>query len=653
MDNLFFAEEFEEENFYNESDLGAIYSKSETSFKLWAPTANKVNLLLFKNGHEGNAYKTFPMNKMDRGIYSVTVEGDLNKVYYTYLIEINGKKNEVVDPYAKATGVNGLRGMVINIAATNPPQWENDKKPEYINFTDAIIYELHIRDLSVSINSGISNKGKYIGLIETGTVNNDGYCTGLDHIKELGITHLHLLPFYDYATIDEAKLFQNEYNWGYDPQNYNVPEGSYSTNPFEGDVRIKELKEMIKVLHENGIRVVMDVVFNHTYNAEDSNFNKIVPNYYYRMNNGKYSNGSGCGNELATERLMVRKLIVDSILYWAREYHIDGFRFDLMGLIDIETMNLMRSELNIIDSSIFLYGEGWQAGNSTLPYEKASIKQNNRLLTGIGVFNDDSRDAIKGDVFINTKPGFVNGGVGLEESIKFGIVGATKHPQINYSNILYSNIAWATEPYKCINYVSAHDNLTLWDKISITNEKDSYEDKIKMHKLANSIVLLSQGIPFLHAGVEFLRTKEGEHNSYKSSDKVNQLDWDLKTKNIEVFNYYKGLIEYRKARKQFRLSTNTEITSSLKFFGYGKEFGKLQMNELGVVGFLIKGIDISTICVLFNANRTPKTINIPMGNWKIYINSQYAGTNVLGEIDSNSVIVEPISTLVLESNIIF
>lgn len=561
-----------------DGDLGAIYSKDKCKFILWAPTAENVQLALYgDNGYDFDceAKEVYTMSKGINGTWIVEINGDFNGQFYNYLININGKISEVVDPYAKAVGVNGNRGMVIDLNTTNPEGWEKDTKPELKSATDSIIYEAHVRDLSIDETSGISNeyKGKFKALtIWDSCIPGTTVKTVVNHIKDMGFTHIHLLPAFDFGSIDENKLEQPQFNWGYDPKNYNVPEGSYSTNPYLGDVRIKEFKEMVKALHEAGIRVVMDVVYNHTYNL-DSCLNNAVPGYYYRQDeNGEYSDASACGNETASERYMFRRYMVDSVVYWAKEYHIDGFRFDLMGIHDIETMKLIREELNKIDSSIIMYGEGWTGGSSPLKEELAALKKNTYKFDKlqIAAFSDDCRDGVKGHVFYDEETGFVNGKDGLEETIKFAVVASTHHKDIDKENIVYSNEFWANEPYQTINYASAHDNYTLWDKLQISTPNCTEEELIAMNKLIAGIILTSQGISFVHAGEEMARTKEDEEgklveNSFESSDKVNKIYWDRKVKYKDLFEYYKGLISLRKEYKAFRMNTNEEIKENIHF----------------------------------------------------------------------------------------
>ena len=561
-----------------DGDLGAIYSKDKCKFILWAPTAENVQLALYgDNGYDFDceAKEVYTMSKGINGTWIVEINGDFNGQFYNYFININGKISEVVDPYAKAVGVNGNRGMVIDLNTTNPEGWEKDTKPELKSATDSIIYEAHVRDLSIDETSGISNeyKGKFKALtIWDSCIPGTTVKTVVNHIKDMGFTHIHLLPAFDFGSIDENKLEQPQFNWGYDPKNYNVPEGSYSTNPYLGDVRIKEFKEMVKALHEAGIRVVMDVVYNHTYNL-DSCLNNAVPGYYYRQDeNGEYSDASACGNETASERYMFRRYMVDSVVYWAKEYHIDGFRFDLMGIHDIETMKLIREELNKIDSSIIMYGEGWTGGPSPLKEELAALKKNTYKFDKlqIAAFSDDCRDGVKGHVFYDEETGFVNGKDGLEETIKFAVVASTHHKDIDKENIVYSNEFWANEPYQTINYASAHDNYTLWDKLQISTPNCTEEELIAMNKLIAGIILTSQGISFVHAGEEMARTKEDEEgklveNSFESSDKVNKIYWDRKVKYKDLFEYYKGLISLRKEYKAFRMNTNEEIKENIHF----------------------------------------------------------------------------------------
>lgn len=653
-----------EKLYHYEGNLGTVYSKEKTEFIIWAPTAKEVKLVLY--GTNGNDYnnkpkEVIPMEKDKNGTWKIIKYGDLNGQYYNYIVNVDNKENEVTDPYAKAVGVNGNRAMVIDLDSTNPKGWNKDKRPKLDNITENIIYEMHIRDFSISDNSGITYKGKYSGVWQPNTIiPGTNVKTGIEHLKELGITTVHLLPTFDHKSIDETQLDTPQYNWGYDPQNYNVPEGSYSSNPYEAQIRIEEFKEMIQELHKCGIRVVMDVVYNHTGKIYDSQFNLAVPDYYYRQNkNGEFSNGSGCGNEIASERSMVRKMIVDSVKYWAKEYHIDGFRFDLMGLHDIETMKKIREELDDIDKSIIMYGEGWNGGSSSLKEEDAAFKKNTYKFEDkqVASFSDDIRDAIKGNVFNKEEPGFINGKTGLEEAIKFGIVASTKHKEIDYSKINYSNGPWANEPYQTVTYTSAHDNYTLYDKLQITNKNASKDELIQMNKMAAAIILTSQGIPFIHSGDEFARTKINEdgsfnENSYNASDSVNKLDWQRKIEYNDLFEYYKGLITLRKSHKAFTMNSNKDIQQNINFLEKGKDF-----REDNVVAYTINGKNVKDkwdkICVIFNANKEEVEVNLPSKDWIVVVNKDKSGVEKLDIINEDKIKVPGNSSYVLVDKISF
>ncbi len=638
---VFSSSAFEELYNYEGEDLGAIYQEEETNFCLWAPTASKVELNLYEEGLGGKQLDKLSMQKGEKGIWRCSVRDDLKNVYYTYSVTVGKTTSEAVDPYAKAVGVNGLRGMVVNLSETDPEGWEEDERPKLANEVDAVIYELHIRDLGMDDSSGIEQKGKFLSLTEKGTTNKEGFSTGLDHILDLGVTHVHLLPIFDFATIDETKLDSEQFNWGYDPQNYNVPEGSYSTDPYHGEVRIQEMKEMILELHKNDLAVVMDVVYNHTAATNDSNFNRIVPDYYYRKDGDTFSNGSGCGNEVASDRAMVRKFIVDSVVYWANEYHIDGFRFDLMGLMDLETMKEIREALDEINPDILLYGEGWTAGTSTLSSGSAALKSNISKLEGIAVFSDDIRDGIKGSVFEAGDTGYVSGKNGLVEQIKFGVVGATEQESVDYKDH-----AWASAPTQTINYASAHDNLSLWDKLAVSQANRSEEDRKRMNQLSAAIVMTSQGIPFFQAGEEFLRTKpDGEggfdENSYKSSDVTNALKWNEKTKNMDIYEYYRGLLAFRKEHAGLRMQTKEEIAEQLQF---------LETVPENVVAYTIRDTIRSQgeeILIIYNPNEEDVEIDLPSGVWDVYVNNEQAGTKRIETISDASITVERISAMCL------
>ncbi|MEM1119794.1 MAG: type I pullulanase [Bacteroidota bacterium] len=610
-------ESFADYPVYEGTDLGLTFTPQASTFRLYAPPAAKAILRFYEKGVGGEAVEEISMRRGEDGVWAVTVAKNLEGQYYTFQTLINDKWGaEVPDPYVKAVGVNGKRGQVIDFQKTNPEGWENDRRPTLENPTDIILYELHIRDLSMHENSGIQNKGKFLGLTETGTKSPDGAATGIDHIKELGVTHVHLLPSYDYMSIDESTLDNNNYNWGYDPQNYNVPEGSYSTNPYDGAVRVKEFKQMVKTLHDNGLRVILDVVYNHTGVTEGSNFNQLLPGYYYRQNAaGDFSDASACGNETASDRPMMRKFIIESVKHWVKEYHLDGFRFDLMGIHDIETMNQVSAALHEIDSTIFIYGEGWTAGDSPLPENDRALKKYTHRIKNVAAFSDDIRDGLKGSVFDHPDRGFASGKPNMEETVKFGVVASTQHPQINYEKVNYSNEPWAAQPSQAIAYVSCHDNHTLWDRLLNSQPNATEKERIKMDILANTVVLTSQGVPFLHAGVEMLRTKDGEENSYKSPDSINKLDWSRKTKYAPVFETYKKLVQLRKNHSAFRMPTTEMIQEHLKFMDFPE--GSL------LVGYTISGNangdSWKDILVLFNGNQVDKPVEIPAGDWTMVV----------------------------------
>ena len=655
--NYFESKEFNEKYNYD-GELGVIYSKNSSEFKLWAPLAEQVELVLY--GKDYNALESnktiIKMNRENRGVWRVKIDEDLSGEYYNYLVRNNGKTYESVDPYAKAVSINGEKSMVIDMESTNPKGWSNDKKPILNDVTDSIIYEAHIRDLTKDEASGVITelRGKYIGaVLENSKIKGTSITTGLDHLKELGITHIHLLPVFDYGSIDERYDSTDNYNWGYDPQNYNVPEGSYSTNPYEGAVRISEFKEMVYRFHQAGIRVVMDMVYNHTYNLE-SPLNLTVPGYYYRKDQyGRYSNGSGCGNETASERYMFRKYMIDSVLYWAKEYHIDGFRFDLMGLHDLETMRIIRNELNKVDKSIIMYGEGWTCYDTPLNINESAVKNNICKFDDlqIAAFSDDARDSIKGSVFLKESLGFVNGGDNYEESIKYTICASTKHDEIDLSKVVYSKSFWANEPYQTITYDSAHDNNTLFDKLRMSCKDENEEELLKMNKLAAAIVLTSQGISFLHEGEEFARVKEnlqGEiiENSYNSSDYTNELKWLRKQRYIDLFNYYKGLIKLRKEYKAFRMNSNKEIQNNISFMAKGNEF-----KDNHIVGYIINIEDYndsySKIAVIFNANKYNVEVDLDEGKWNVLVDGEKADSEVQYKIEDSIVNVSARSALIL------
>lgn len=627
---------------YRGTDLGLSYSKTASSFRIWSPTAIAAELILYKDGSTAGPLKTVQLSKGLNGTWVTKLSGDWKGTFYTFRVNINNAwSNEVPDPYTKAVGVNGKRAMVVNLKETNPAGWVADKSPAFSTSnkaTDAVIYELHVRDASIDENSGIKSKGKFLGLTEQGTKNKEGLSTGLDHIKALGVTHIHLLPFFDYNSVDESQPEKQQYNWGYDPLNFNAPEGSYSTDPYNGATRINELKQLVAAFHKNGLRVVMDVVYNHVADAKSSNFNQLVPGYYFRhKKDGSFSDATACGNETASELPMMRKFILESVLYWVKEYHIDGFRFDLMGVHDIETMNIISDELHKIKPDILLYGEGWTAGASPLPDSTRALKKNAAKLRNIAVFSDDIRDGIKGSVFEIKDRGFASSKKGMEESVKFGIVAASNHPQVDLSKVNYSKEAYSKAPWNVITYSECHDNNTLWDKLSLSCPEASKEDITKMQELSLAIVLTSQGIPFLHAGTELLRDKKGVENSFNAGDSINKINWGWKSKNITTFNLVQQLIKMRKSHPAFRMTTNQLMSKNISFN---------QDSPAGVIAYTINGAAVKDswkkIFVIFNGNAETKEISLPKGKWNIAVD-----TNNDVKISSGIIAVQKYSATVL------
>ncbi|MDE7133196.1 MAG: type I pullulanase, partial [Lachnospiraceae bacterium] len=643
MPSAYSTEAFEKEYTYTGNDLGATWTSSKTTFKVWAPTAEKVEVFLYDSGVKGEGQpEAIEMTLGKQGVWSAEKSGDIKGKFYTYNVTIGGESKEACDPYARTTGVNGDRAMVIDLDSTDPEGWAGDAgSNQGMSYTDSVIYELHVRDFSIDASSGIQNKGKFLGLTEKGTTNSAGQTTGLDYLVDLGVNYVHLLPSYDYATVDETKLDTPQYNWGYDPKNYNVPEGSYSTDPYDGAVRVNEMKQMVKALHDNNINVIMDVVYNHVYSADDFCFNQIVPQYFSRVNaDGAYSNGSGCGNDTASERSMVKKYIVDSVNYWADEYHIDGFRFDLVGLLDTETINEIVSTVHAKHPDVIFYGEGWTMSTDVTKEGYTLATQVNSALTpGFAYFSDNMRDTLKGSVFDAEVPGFVSGAPGMADDV--------------ITNFM-ATPPWSSNPTQIVNYASCHDNYTLWDKLQLSTDV-SEADRIKMNNLAAAIYMTAEGIPFIHAGEELLRTKvkeDGslEHNSYNSSDFVNSFKWDDLNDEThrQVRDYYKGLIEFRQSHAALRRKSASDVQDNI------------QAKKLGdqTVMFVINGNDsISSeisdgIVVIFNAANSAQTINLyengaAQGTWQVCINGEQAGTKSLASVQDGMVTVEPISAMVL------
>ena len=590
-----------------------VYTPQKTAFMLWAPTAEAVKVNIFNEGIDSQAISSVEMNRDDNGQWSAEIDEDLNGMFYTFNVCIDGKwLDETPGVMAKAVGVNGKRAAILDLNSTDPEGWENDKRPELKSFNDIILYEMHHRDFSLDSFSGIENRGKFLALTEEGTKNIYGQATGIDHLKELGITHVHILPSYDYASVDETKLDIPQYNWGYDPQNYNVPDGSYSTDPYKPEVRIREFKQMVQSLHKAGIRVIMDVVYNHTFNTEHSNFELTVPGYFYRQNeDGTFANGSGCGNETASDREMVRRYIVESVKHWVNEYHVDGFRFDLMGIHDIETMKTIRAELDQIDPTIFIYGEGWAAAAPKYPADKLAMKANTWRMLGIAAFSDEFRDSLRGSWSDDTKGAFVTEGKGYESGVMFGITAALPHPQLKKYLADYP-VSWTAQPSQMISYISCHDDHCIGDRLLITAPKADTKQRMRLLKLAETAVLTSQGVPFIFTGDELMRDKKGVKNSYNSPDSINVIDWRLKKQHNDSYEYIKGLIALRKAHPAFRLGTAEKVYGHLEFINPGTK---------GVVAFRIKGQpegeEWKDITVILNAGIKTAKVEVPEGTYRL------------------------------------
>lgn len=620
------------------------YTPQSTRFMLWSPTADEVRVMLYDEGIGGHPLETIKMKPGEDGTWLVKVDRDLLGKFYTFNVKINDRwQGDTSGMNARAVGVNGQRAAIIDWTTTNPEGWETDQRPPLVSPADMMIYEMHHRDFSADSTSGIKYRGKYLALTEHGTMNSEQLLTGIDHLIELGITHVHLLPSFDYASIDETKLEKNFYNWGYDPQNYNVPEGSYSTDPYQPATRIREFKQMVQSLHKAGIRVIMDVVYNHTFSAGESCFERTVPGYFYRHNeDGTLANGSGCGNETASERPMMRRFIVESVCYWAREYHVDGFRFDLMGVHDIETMNAVRKALSDIDPTIVVYGEGWAASAPQYPQDSLAMKQNMARMPGIAAFSDELRDGLCGAIGNKHKGGFLAGIPGNEESIKFGIVGGIQHPQLRYEAVNYSGHAWAAQPTQMIAYVSCHDGLCLVDRLKTTIPGITDEQLVRLDKLAQTVVFTSQGIPFLYAGEEVMRDKKGEDNSYKSPDAVNAIDWRYKTKHADLLMYYKRLIDLRKSHPAFRMGDADKVRKHLAF---------LPVEGDNLIAFMLKehanGDEWGEIVVAFNSRTLPARLTVPEGKYTVVCRDGNIDVHGLGFVYGTEVVIPAQSALIM------
>ena len=604
------------------------YTPSQTIFKLNAP--RKPVVRIYADGLQGAPLRVVGMKKIGRDLWSTTVRGNLKGRFYTFDIG----KGETPGLFAKAVGVNGRRGAIIDWATTQPAGWENDKRPVSKSVHDLVIYELHHRDFSIDASSGITNKGKFLALTEP---------RAIEHLKKLGITAVHILPSFDYASVDETKLDQPQYNWGYDPLNYNVPEGSYSTNPYDPATRVKEFKQMVMALHKAGIRVLLDVVYNHTFDIAGSNFERTYPGYFYRYaKDGQPGNGSGCGNETASERPMMRRFMIESVKYWVNEYHIDGFRFDLMGVHDIETMNAIRAEVSKIDPHLFIYGEGWSAGSCAYPREKLAMKTYMAQLPGIAAFSDNIRDALRGPFSDDKKGAFLAGIAGEEESLKFGIVGGIAHPEVDMSKVNYDKKAWAAEPVQHISYVSCHDDMCLVDRLRAEMPGISAEELIRLDLLAQTAVFTSQGVPFILSGEEMLRDKKGVHNSYNSPDSINRLDWNNLKRYPQVFDYYSRLIRLRKNHPAFGSGSAADVRARLSFLP----------TQDCLVGFMLTdypGEPWKRIVVLLNGSRESRTVDIPAGEYTVVCREGVIREEGMGSQQGGTVTVAPQSALILHN----
>lgn len=611
-----------------------VYSPKSTTFSLTtSPDVKKVDVVISDNDSDTAQQLVKSMKRVGAGKWKLTVKNDLKGKYYVFSVYNQAQPDHTPGVFAKAVGVNGKRGAIVDLKDTDPDGWADDVRPELKNPCDLIIYEMHHRDFSMDMSSGIKNKGKFLALTEPAAIS---------HLRRLGVNAVHILPSFDFASIDESKPDVAQYNWGYDPLNYNVPEGSYSTNAADPKTRIREFKQMVQALHKAGIRVILDVVYNHTFDINDSNFQKTYPDYFFRKNaEGKYSDGSGCGNETASDKELMREFMKESVAYWVNEYHIDGFRFDLMGVHDIETMNEIHDVVAKIDPTIYIYGEGWSAGSCAYPQDKLAIKANARQLNGIGAFSDEMRDALRGPFSDDTKGGFLAGVPGQEESIKFGIAGAISHPQIDMTKVNYSKVPWTNEPSQMVAYVSCHDDMCLTDRLRSSIPYIGDDELIRLDLLAQTAVLTSQGVPFILSGEEMLRDKKGVHNSYRSPDSINRLDWNNLKRYPQVFDYYAGLISLRKQHPAFRMGSADEVRKNLCF---------LEAPE-GVVAYQLKnnagGDSWKNIIVVLNSQKTPQTVDVPENTYTMVVANGKVDANGIGLLSGKTLTVAPQSALIV------
>lgn len=611
-----------------------VYSPKSTTFSLTtSPDVKKVDVVISDNDSDTAQQLVKSMKRVGAGKWKLTVKNDLKGKYYVFSVYNQAQPDHTPGLFAKAVGVNGKRGAIVDLKDTDPDGWADDVRPELKNPCDLIIYEMHHRDFSMDMSSGIKNKGKFLALTEPAAIS---------HLRRLGVNAVHILPSFDFASIDESKPDVAQYNWGYDPLNYNVLEGSYSTNAADPKTRIREFKQMVQALHKAGIRVILDVVYNHTFDINGSNFQKTYPDYFFRKNaEGKYSDGSGCGNETASDKELMREFMKESVAYWVNEYHIDGFRFDLMGVHDIETMNEIHDVVAQIDPTIYIYGEGWSAGSCAYPQDKLATKANTCELNGIGAFSDEMRDALRGPFSDDTKGGFLAGVPGQEESIKFGIAGAISHPQIDMTKVNYSKVPWTNEPSQMVAYVSCHDDMCLTDRLRSSIPYIGDDELIRLDLLAQTAVLTSQGVPFILSGEEMLRDKKGVHNSFRSPDSINRLDWNNLKRYPQVFDYYAGLISLRKQHPAFRMGSADEVRKNLCF---------LEAPE-GVVAYQLKnnagGDSWKNIIVVLNSQKTPQTVDVPENTYTMVVANGKVDTNGIGLLSGKTLTVAPQSALIV------
>ena len=611
----------------NKLENECVYTPEKTTFTFWSSVAEKMEVRLY-NTYDAAEFEVITLREQEGDFWTATIKGDQVGKFYTVCSYQGGEwGQESPGIFAKAVSVNGQKAAIIDMQTTNPEGWENDQRPAMTDMTDIVVYETHMRDFTISDQSGITNKGKFVAMTETGAKTTDGLTSGIDHLKELGITHIQILPMYDYGSVDETTLALNKYNWGYDPVNYNVPEGGYSTNPYDPSTRIREAKAMIQALHAAGIRVVMDVVYNHTFSVEGCALGRVVPNYFYRMNeDGTYANGSGCGNETASDKEMMRKFMVESVCYWAREYHIDGFRFDLMGIHDQETMRQIRAALDEIDPTIITYGEGWAAMAPAYPYEQLAMKQWTYTMPRVGAFSDDIRNALIGSPFDHHR-GFASGNTDAREAVRNGLVA---YPE------------WSGEPMQHVSYITCHDNYCLRDRIEVAAAEETEATKLRMNKLAQTTVMVSQGMTFFYGGEELFRTKQGIENSYQSPDSINTIPWENKQLYSDLYQYYCEIIKIRRQHKGFRLGTAELVKNHVEL---------PETNNEGLIIYRIKdlqGIDTAaSLVVLLNGTAEAIEAEIPQATYTVLAQDAQANANGMGTIEAGKVQVAPYSATIL------